>query len=294
MNARWNELLATLQRPSRPLLARCRARAEAHALVERRNAEDRAAALADCRERIERARAVVFAAGDGFVGADMTALEREWRTLVRREPSPEARTRALWNAVAPRRWADRLRFTPEDVVNDAELTVALASDPDGVERAEACASQLASALRAWGVDLAPVITWTLASGSMEAARASTLFAAPLHALETMLSNAYGGGAWSARGHRVHDEVLAAASAASHVPSQLGEDVAFVARFDFLLRACEVDGRFVHAGRPLQELPSPAAPLVELWKTGYALGDVQKAGITLAAAPPGAPERCGDN
>jgi hypothetical protein len=42
---------------------------------------ERARALADLERRINDARAIVFAKGDGVVTRLMTDLEREWRTL---------------------------------------------------------------------------------------------------------------------------------------------------------------------------------------------------------------------
>lgn len=95
-------------------------------------AKNRARALAECEARIEAARADVFAARDGVVTANMTALEREWRRVSRGDREGEAMD--VWARIAPSAWLDRKRWrgTPEPM----EAAVLLAADIDGVEVAE--------------------------------------------------------------------------------------------------------------------------------------------------------------
>ena len=280
MNALWNELLGTMLRPARPRLSQCRARANAHAIEERRDAELRTQALAHCRSRIEDARASVFAAGDGVVKADMTALEGEWLALARAERSCEERTLALWNAIAPRHWAGQLRWpSTGDMAADVEAAVALASDPEGVERAEACALRLASVLSAWGFDVAPTVTWLVARAP-QITRAEALLERPLRALTDAIATTYGAEALVARAHRVERDVLDAATQSPLLSTNetnetnegLAADLALVARVDFLWRACAVESRRV----PAHATPTPTP----------------SAGSTSSIAPPPRCSSCG--
>jgi hypothetical protein len=257
MNAGWNGLLAALLRPARPLLAQCRARAEEHANAGRRASELRAQALADCRVRIELARSSVFEAGDGVVDGRMTALEREWLGLERAERPADRRERAV-------------------------LAQALASDPEGIERAESCARHFASTLSAWGLEVGATMTWLIADEPVIVARADVLLDVPLRALTDAVAPTYGAESLVARAQRLERELLDAASG-----SPLAADVALVARIDFLWCACAIDGRSVpagypNAGRSFDDLASPAAALLDLWRTGYVLSGLDGAGMTLGA------------
>jgi len=290
MDASWNELLGAVLRPARPLLMQCRARAAAHEHRERRRAEHREQALAACRTRIELARAVVFSAGDGVVNGQMTALEREWRALARAERSFEERTASLWHAVAPRRWTGRLRTL--EPAGDAEAALALASDPEGVERAESCGLRLAAALSAWGLDVrAAAVRWRITPEPTLDARAEALLDGPLRALTAAVAPTYGAEALVARAHRLEREVLDAATGSPVLSTRpaLAADLALAARVDFTWRACVAEARRVPAGHPnagraFHELESPAAALLELWQTGYVLSALDGAGVTLGALP----------
>lgn len=280
MDALPAELMATMQamlRPARPHLSLCRARANARVTEERRNEDRRAEALADCVARIEQARASVFAAGDGVVKADMTALEREWRTLARAQRSCEERTLALWNAIAPRHWAGALRWTSTgDSAADIEACVALASDPDGVERAESCALRLASLLATSGVDVAPAVTWQVAHAPA-IAPAAVLFERPLRDLTEAVASTYGGDALLARADARQQDVLDTASQSALFTGfeGLAADLALVARIDFLWRASRVDSHRAEADRP-------TAALLDLWSTGYVVSAIDPQRITLGA------------
>jgi hypothetical protein len=290
MDASWNALVDAMLRPERPLLARCRARAEAHATAERRTAEHRAQALADCRARIEIARTSVFEAGDGVVDGRMTALEREWLALARGERSYEERMLVLWNEIAPRRWAGRLRWSSTgDKTADLDGAVALASDPEGVERAESCALRFASALSAWGFESGSTVTWRIAGEPTIDTPAHTLLDGPLRALADAIAPTYGAEALAARAQRVERDVLDAAmdSPLLSTREDLAADVALVARIDFSWRACALEARCVPAGHPnagrrFDELELPAAALLDLWRTGYVLCAIDGGGVTLGA------------
>lgn len=131
MREDWIGLVDSLLRPARTRLAECRAEGER---VAAELATARMRAAADCEHRIEALRAEVFAARDGVVTAKMTALEREWRRLARGDRDGDLMT--IWARITPPSWLDRKRW--RDAPPDAQLEAAilLASDPDGVERAE--------------------------------------------------------------------------------------------------------------------------------------------------------------
>jgi hypothetical protein len=128
MREDWTRLVDSLLRPVRPRLDECRGEAER---VAADLAGKRARALADCEVRIESLRAQVFAAKDGVVTAQMTALEREWRRLSRGDRDGELMQ--VWSRIAPARWVDQKRWRDAPQL---ETAVLLASDPDGVELAE--------------------------------------------------------------------------------------------------------------------------------------------------------------
>src|SRR4051794_21316085 len=108
MSASWLDLPAFLLRPERPDLSRCLSAREEHLESRGLAAEARRSAITACERRIESARADVFAADNGVVGARMTELEREWRRLSKVDP--EAGLMELWARIAPPSWIDRKRW----------------------------------------------------------------------------------------------------------------------------------------------------------------------------------------
>jgi hypothetical protein len=128
--------------PKRPRLALCIEESDRQRalVVEKRNAELRA-----CEARIEAARAEVFAAKDGVVGNRMTELEREWRRINRGDREGELMN--LWAAIAPPTWIDRKRWRDAPIDQQRDVAIALASDVDGVEAAEAAAIEMTEARR---------------------------------------------------------------------------------------------------------------------------------------------------
>ena len=292
MDTSWTQLAKALLSPARPRLPQCRARAEALAARESRLTERRTRALAECRDRIEAARASVFETGNGVVGADMTALEREWLQLARPR-SPAETTRELWLEMAPRRWADTLRWQQAgDRHLDVETAITLACDPDGVERAEQHARELAAALAAWNVDVGEHTSWRVAAQPEPAPRLAELLAAPLAALDDVVASTYGATSLVARADRIAADVRGAVTGTPLVDRHptLAADVALVARIDFLWRACVTEARVVPsglapAGRPFAALVNPAAALLALWSTGYVVCAAGPEGITLGASTP---------
>ena len=140
----WLDLAGSLLRPLRPESARCLKERERHLSERKRSADERNRSIADCERRIELARAAVFAASDGVVGASMTDLEREWRKLAKVDP--DAGLMDLWANIAPPHWHDEKRWRGCPAMDRVDLAVALACDPEGVEAAERQALRLRSLL----------------------------------------------------------------------------------------------------------------------------------------------------
>jgi SAM-dependent methyltransferase len=85
----WLEMYEGSESAARLELGRSVSERARHLDARRLFAEKRAHAIAECERRIHEARAAVFAASDGVVTARMTDLEREWRTLSRRDAGTE-------------------------------------------------------------------------------------------------------------------------------------------------------------------------------------------------------------
>jgi hypothetical protein len=153
----WLELPGSLLRPARPDAARCLAERELHLKERKRLSDERGRAVADCERRIETARAAIFAASDGVVGAKMTELEREWRALAKVDP--DAGLMDLWARIAPPAWHDRKRWRDCPPMDRVDVAVALASDVEGVEAAESAVLRLRAAFGKQGIPIAPRVAW---------------------------------------------------------------------------------------------------------------------------------------
>jgi len=167
MKDTWWNVLDRVLRPARPALERVLRECTPH--LERRAARaiERARAIARCEARIEAARSDVFAANDGIVGRRMTELEREWRTLSRVDPDEGLMD--LWVRIAPAAWIDRKRWRDAAPGARFDAAIALAADPDGVERAEAAALALRAEV-APRVAMGSRIRWSTPSGDLDHAR----------------------------------------------------------------------------------------------------------------------------
>jgi len=153
----WLPVLDRVLRPARPDAERCVREGERHREARRIIEGARAASLAECAGRIERARAAVFAANDGTVPRLMTDLEREWLTLARTDP--DGVLMDLWARIAPRSWHDHKRWRGSDAAAQLDAAIALASDVPGVEAAESAMGALRSSLGAWGTRIGARVRW---------------------------------------------------------------------------------------------------------------------------------------
>jgi hypothetical protein len=270
MRDSWLDVVDFVLRPARPHLERCQQERESHVAAHRLFSEERSRAIANCQQRIEDARAVVFAANDGVISSLMTQLEREWRLLSRRDP--EAGMMDLWARIAPHAWSDRKRWrcTDADPAKQLDAAVALAADVDGVEAAESAIDSLRVALAPWGAAIGAPIRWRafahdsdptteLLAGARRAAvlacsRSSESF--DLHHAEHLE-------------REVHDAVLARLPERPLLARAIG-GAAFV---DSVWRAAS-----------LGERPNPAAPLRALWRAGYALSSSDASGVTIELPP----------
>ncbi len=264
MRESWLGLVDRILLPARPGLERCLEERERHLASRRLVDEARARALAECEQRIEAARAKVFAANDGVVTAQMTSLEREWRRLSR--PDPEAGLMDLWARIAPPTWIDRKRFRSGDATARLDAAVLLAADVDGVEAAEGAAGSLREALGAWGVPVGSRIRWRVLGDDCDCS--TELLAEPLRLASEGLRPAV-----LEHADQLEREVYQAMSAQRPDRPLLARSVARAAFVDAVCRAAARDDR-----------PDPVAPLRALWTTGYVLADVGPSEVTLAIPP----------
>jgi len=251
MSASWLDLPAFLLRPERPDLSRCLAAREEHLESRRLAFEARKSAITACERRIESARADVFAADNGVVGARMTDLEREWRRLSKVDP--EAGLMELWARIAPPSWIDRKRWRDSAPCTRVDAATALAADVEGVELVERAAFEL------FGADTR--VRWV--QGSTDVAVVEPLFADALRAVEQ------GGIAQHvvARAQKLAAQVHDLVRARIADRPALARDVAHAAYVDCM----------VH--------PSRMRPLHAIWRAGYVVTSVDAArGITIEIPP----------
>jgi hypothetical protein len=263
MRDSWLELVDLILRPERPHLARCLSERERHLEARKRCTDQRNREIASCEARIMSARAAVFAAKDGVVTSVMTDLEREWRRLSKRDP--DGGLMDLWARIAPASWIDRKRWRDVEPTGRLDAALALASDPDGVERAENAAEALRTSLDAWGNRIGPRVSWQFSGRDVECT--TELLAAPLRA------------AWAAdpvvveRAQRLEKAVYERARARLPRRELLAGSIARVAFVDAVLRVAKIDK------------PNPAPHLFALWKTGYSLGGAPRDGARVCLELP---------
>jgi hypothetical protein len=269
MHNSWLQLVDCVLRPARPRLEPCLQEREQHRAAGRRVVEEQARALADCRNRIEQARAAVFAADDGVIPAQMTKLEREWRALSRFDA--EAGLMELWARVAPMAWIDRKRWRDSDAGAMVDAATALAADAEGVEAAEAAVGSLRVALAPWGVQLGSRVRWRAFEG--DAACVSELLAEPERVAREAVAKRDAGPIMLERAERLECAVREAASTRFPERPLLVQSLARAAFVDELLRAAALADR-----------PNPVSPLRQLWQAGYHLATFHEAGVTLEIPP----------
>jgi hypothetical protein len=264
MQSSWVEILDNVLKPARPRLDSCLVEREHHLGARRAASEIRSLAIRDCERRIEAARAAVFASADGVVGSLMTDLEREWRRLSR--PDHDAGMMDLWARVAPARWIDRKRW--QDAPPEARLdaAIALASDAENVEAAEAAIDALRVALSAFGTRIGTRIRWR--PFSKDVTLVSTLLSEPFRCAREACPERFRGRLLERAGV-VEQTVREAARARLGDRSELASDIAHAAAVEFVARTAAV--------------PSVLAvvdALRALWKTGYVLSEVDERTVTL--------------
>ena len=265
MRDSWMKLVGCVLRPARPRLEKCLVERGRYLEARRLLDDERARAIASCTARIEALRAEVFAANDGVVTARMTELEREWRRLSRSDR--DGASMDLWARIAPPAWIDRKRWRDADPSAQLDAAVVLASDPEGVEAAEAAASALRTTLASSGVTIGPRIRWRSFEHDFDGI--AECLARPLGVARDALSSRDGGALALDRACQIEREVHEAAKA--RFPER-----AALARV--LAHASFVDG--VWRGAALAADANPVTPLVDLWKTGYVLSAIDEHAVTL--------------
>jgi hypothetical protein len=271
----WLQVLDHLLRPARRDLERCQRERQRHLAERRPFDEARTRALADCEARIERARAVVFAANDGVVPATMTELEREWRRLSRPDPGP---LMDLWARMAPAptlaspAWVDRKPWRDADPTAQVEVLTALAADLEGALAALAALATLRAALAAWGTELGTSVRWRPLP--VDADVTVSLLAGPLRAAGAELTAIGAEARVQERARAVESEVLAEVQRRFPERPLLAQGVAHAA---FVQVVLATEG--LPPGRP-----DPVAALRALWTTGYVVGAAGPAGVTLEIPP----------
>ncbi len=267
MRDAWLELVGCVLRPARPALARCQLERERHRERQHVVDERRAQAIARCVAAIEAARADVFAANDGVVTSRMTELEREWRRLSRADRDGELMD--LWTRMVPSSWLDRKRWRDSPSAAQLDAAIALASDVEGVERAEAAVAQLREALHPYGVVLPSRVRWVLLAPDFE--DCAKILERPLRAVLDVLSpSGPHAPAVLERARSLEHEILEAARTRFPDRPLLTAAIAHAALVDHLWRVASPADR-----------TNPVAPLRELWTTGYVLSNVDDFAVTLS-------------
>jgi hypothetical protein len=266
----WLKLVDGVLRPARPRLGRCAGERERYLAARQAAADARSRAVADCVARIEAARAEVFAARDGVVSARMTALEREWRALSRSDE--DGALMDLWARVAPSSWIDRKRWRDADAARRVDAAVALASDVEGVEAAEAAIGALRRALAQWNTSVACRIRWRPFAGDFEGT--AELLGPPLRAAREALSVRDGARLALEGARKIEREVERAARARFPERAVLARALAHAAYVDVVWRAASFAPE-----------ANPVTPLRRLWQSGYVLSalDARDATIELPLA-----------
>lgn len=265
----WLETVGRVLRPARPRLARCLEARDGHLAAQRAAEETKATARRRCEARIEEARARVFEAEDGVVGASMTELEREWRRLTRRDP--DRGLMDLWAGMAPRSWLDRKRWRDAPPARQLDVAVALASAADDVEAAEEAALALRAGLARLGQEVGARIAWRPFEDAEHATMTGLLVTARRYAAGQLDTRA---AARLDAAADVHERVLAAAGAHLAEDALLAVDLAHTAYVEALWTAAE-----------LAREVSPAAALRRLLATGHVLVAADARAITLGVPLP---------
>lgn len=269
MRQSWLELVDVVLRPARPHLERCLRARDEHVASRGVAAEARARAIASCEQRIDSARAAVFAANDGIVSSRMTDLEREWRTLSR--PDPDGGLMDLWARVAPPSWIDRKHWRDQTAAGRLDAAIALASDIDGIEAAEAAIDALRGALAPWAARIGSRTRWRIFDEDTDAV--TSLLAEPLRAARETVAVRDAEPVVLDRAEELRRAVEERAGARFPQRPLLARSLGHAALVDFIWRAGS-----------LAERPNPVTPLFSLWKAGYGLAAIDPSGVTVELPP----------
>lgn len=239
-------------------------------------AEARVRRRRDCERRIEEARAEVFALGDGVVGARMTALEREWRAFAKSDRADEGPLRDLWAAIAPPAWVDEPRYRESAAEVRAAAAVVLASDPEGVARAESAARVIAAALRAEGMAVGPRVSWRVERMPRIVTPNRALFAG---ARARVIATLRATDAWAVVSRRAIEQRRHVARRLRDVSRRtsgqpLATEVGYAAFVDALFAGAAALG--------LSAAASPVEPFRTIWRSGYLVAEIGRSGVVLAA------------
>jgi hypothetical protein len=264
----WLQMLDCVLRPARPEIERCLDERARHVAARRQFAEQRARALANCERRIQEARTLVFAADDGVVPSHMTALEREWRLLARRDPDEGLMD--LWARIAPASAIDRKRWRDSEPGAQLDAAVALGADAQNVEVAEQAIGALRRALAVYGTPIGGRIRWAWCERDTECVVG--LLAEPLRAACAACPADHRAIVLE-RAQRLELSVHEAALARFPARPCLARDLAHAAFVDFVWRAAA-----------LGEATNPVTALCALWQTGYVLSEVTASSVTVEIPP----------
>ena len=265
MHQAWLKIVGRVLRPARPRLKECRRELDRHLEARRLVAERRAQAIARCVAEIETARAEVFAAQDGVVTSRMTELEREWRRLSRTDRDGELME--LWARLVPPAWLDRKRWRDSAPAAQVDAAIALASDVEGVEAAEAALGALRVALAASGTSIPSRVRWTSFERDFEGT--AELLAKPLRAALDALSVHDHASVALDRARALERDVHETARAGFPERVHLARALAHAAFVDCVWRAAGLDARM-----------NPVTPLSELWRRGYVVSAIDERAVTL--------------
>ena len=290
MQNAWLELLSSETRsavlaPQRQRLALCLEERARHVEAQKSRAEARARAIAACEARIERARADIFRANDGVVSREMTALEREWRLLARRDP--DAGMMDLWSRVAPPSWIDQKRWRSSAPAAQVDAAVALASDVEGIEEAEAAIAELRDALAPFGVTLGASIGFRMMD--RDADTTSSLLARVLDVARAELVDAgVDAPRVFERAAILEEELARAFGDALRDRPAFARAIAHAAFVDVVVGACAQLPRAQTPRAQTQRAPAtrknPTTSLRALWATGYTIAAADASGVIVALPP----------
>ena len=265
MRDAWLKLVGDVLRPARPRLEACETERQRHLEAQHAVAERRARAVARCIAEIEAARAEVFAAKDGVVTSRMTALEREWRMLSRVDRDGELMD--LWARVAPASWLDRKRWRDSASAAQLDACIALASDVEGVEAAEAAVVALRTALAASGTTVPERVRWRGFERDFEGT--AELLEEPLRAALAALSAREHASVALERARALEEIVHEAARRRFPERASLARALGHAAFLDFVWHAASLDAR-----------TNPVTPLRDLWAAGYVLSAIDEHAVTV--------------